>query len=804
MRILTLVVAALMLAPVAPIVGAGEDPAPATAWTVDRPGDAHAPGSIAALDGHADVEAAMAAGDRVDALRADGSRAWSISGLPEDGLTLAAAEVTGDGAEDVLVANAAGFDGPTAVTAIDGTDGTQLWQTETLSGIGQVNEIAEHRADTAHRVLAATMPTLGDGGVEAFDAATGEREWSHDAGVPVTALAVLGEAVYAGTEDGRVLVLDAATGQRSSATTVDAGEVVRDVETVPGSQATELVAVAGQTVAGLDGAGGTTWTHEVAPAKTWSLATGDADGDGTGEAYVNTYEGPHVLALDAATGDSLWASGDGGDRSTLPYISPRSVVLHDVTGDGSPEVLAAGMSRDLRAYDAASGEVAWELGLPGPVDDLAPGGDGRTFLVQKVWFAGAASPAGAWAWTQDLGPYETGLEADWDGDGTPDPVVSTPGHAYVHDGTTGEALLEVETWPHVPNGVTTNVDAGDVTGDGQPDLFATIRNPSIEGATLAFDGATGELLWSVEIQHVLGAPNDGLHLADVTLDGAPDVFVASNAGAPSQVLAIDGASGETLWTYDVNDDVLAMAMADAAAGPPVITIVRDHVSCACHLAPALVGLDATLGVDRWLQPLDKRARMLATLDTPLGQPDLVATLDRTSGEGPIPQVPTETPREAIVVHEATTSARVQTVDPGEAADGAELGFQVWSADVDGDGLEEVVHTLRSDGRRGGGESLAATDPLDGSLAWTSAQRAGGISPVTTTAPAGDGSVDLLAHWSGTAGPGETVRVDGADGSAAWTAPSVESPTWYLGATAGEDGTERVYIGQGTVLEGRAS
>ncbi len=803
MRSTTLLVAILLVAPLAPIAGAGQTPAPSTDWSIDRPGDAHPPGTIVPLEGHGDIAAAMAAGDRVDGLRADGSLAWSTAGLPEDGLAMAAAELTGDGAEDVLVANAAGLFGDAVVTALDGATGQTLWRTESFTGSGQVNELLLHDTGQGSLVLTAAMPTLGSGGVEALDPATGASVFTHSVDAPVTSLAALGERVYAGTGDGRVIVLDTSSGDRLDAVTLVEDEVVRDIETVDASTATRLVTVAGQDAVGVDADGKVTWTRSLAPTKAWSLAVGDGDGDGAVEAYVNTYEGDHVHALDAGTGSLEWAAGDGGDRSTLPFTSPRSIVLHDVTGDEAPEVLAAGLSRDLRAYAAEDGDEVWGQRLPGPVDWLAPVDEGRTLVVQRTWFAGGLTATGQWAWTHDLGPYEAGLEVDWNGDGTPDPVVSTPGHAYVHDGETGDELLRVETWPHIPSGVTTNVDAGELTGDETPDLVVTIRNPSIEGVTLAYDGATGELLWSVDIQHVLGAPNDGLWLSDVTLDGTPDVFVASNAGFPSEIVAIDGATGEELWTYAVEDTVLAMAMPDAAAGPPTIVMVRDHTSCACHDAPALIGLDAVLGVERWIQPLEERARALTTLETPLGQPDLVATFDATSGDGPLPVVPGEMPRRAIVVHEATTGVRVHTVDPGEAADDARLGLDLWSADVDGDGVEEIVHTLRTDGRRGGGERLAAVDPLDGELAWTSMQRAGGVFPVDATPASDDGSVDLVAHWSGSDGVGETVRVDGADGSALWTVVDRERPTWYLGATESEDGTPRVYIGQGTVLDGRS-
>jgi outer membrane protein assembly factor BamB len=106
--------------------------------------------------------------------------------------------------------------------------------------------------------------------------------------------------------------------------------------------------------------------------------------------YVGRIEG-EVLALDATSGETEWSTTVSSEDTVV--APPR---LGDVTGDGTPEVLAATRTGTVTALDADSGgEVAvyersvpvWTFVTPADIDDdgseevLVRYGDGRVVAL---------------------------------------------------------------------------------------------------------------------------------------------------------------------------------------------------------------------------------------------------------------------------------------------------------------------------------------------------------------------------------------------------------------------------------------
>lgn len=119
---------------------------------------------------------------------------------------------------------------------------------------------------------------------------------------------------------------------------------------VDGDEAVELVAADQGTVRVLDGATGATerqWNASVT-ARVGDLA--DGDGDGTPEAYLGL-AGGDVIALDLAEERVAWRTTVTETEQMTP--APR---VADVTGDGSPEVVAASNDGTVAVLGPQNGE----------------------------------------------------------------------------------------------------------------------------------------------------------------------------------------------------------------------------------------------------------------------------------------------------------------------------------------------------------------------------------------------------------------------------------------------------------------
>jgi len=97
-------------------------------------------------------------------------------------------------------------------------------------------------------------------------------------------------------------------------------------------------------------------------------------------------------------------------------------------------------------------------------------------------------------------------------------------------------------------GTNSSPRCADLNGDGVLDVvLGAGRNEfeACEHGVIALDGRTGALLWSHPAEdQVVGS---ALFL-DVTADSIPDVFIG---GRKAQLFALDGATGQELWHYEV-------------------------------------------------------------------------------------------------------------------------------------------------------------------------------------------------------------------------------------------------------------
>lgn len=223
------------------------------------------------------------------------------------------------------------------------------------------------------------------GRVYALRLKDGRRLWTHRAGSVVAPLACDGDAVYAGSETGRVVRLDPESGrpvwQASLGGAVRAGVVLAPHGV--------LVATTRDTLYLLDRASGAVRRRLATPGSV--LAT-PALGDG--HVFLATMRG-RVLAVslpdlevvwehvagDAVYGapalvrDTLYVLARNGRLSIVPVAAPQAARALEVgvTAVAGPTptasgVLVASVSGEVLLVDPASGSVLWRAQVDGPVE----------------------------------------------------------------------------------------------------------------------------------------------------------------------------------------------------------------------------------------------------------------------------------------------------------------------------------------------------------------------------------------------------------------------------------------------------
>ena len=202
-------------------------------------------------------------------------------------------------------------------------------------------------------------------GTDAAVAAKVEELWRYTPKAPAAPTAAVAAAgqVFVAFDDGVVVAMEAATGrQRWRART---GGAVHFPPTIDSGRA--YVGSADGWVYCLNAATGERlWRYRVAPvdrkipvydrlSSTWPVASGVlvAGGVAYAAAGIAHYDGTHLVALDATTGQLKWHNGTSGTVSTT-YQSGVSVQGHLLL-DGGRLYLAGGNSISPAAYDAATG-----------------------------------------------------------------------------------------------------------------------------------------------------------------------------------------------------------------------------------------------------------------------------------------------------------------------------------------------------------------------------------------------------------------------------------------------------------------
>jgi halocyanin-like protein len=380
-------------------------------------------------------------------------------------------------------------------------------------------------------------PVLGDGalyfsvwdryGAVAVDAASGERRWARE--VPGRVRAVDSERVYATSDSGFVFALDAATGE-TRWSRQDAQDGVTDLQVADG----RVYAAIGDSIEAFDAAGSERERLLQGENQFVGLAVADGTLYASEQAHFGT--GPQdpelvVRALDPKTGTERWSFRRKSYPPTRPTVAEGTVYV----GTGS---------HAIHAIDAIDGTERWRADLGSSVNGLAVVPDAASEDARGMVYAGCND-------------YRL----------------------YAFDAETGERRWRERTrgvvnTPAVADGLVYATNRGYIDAELEDDgSVETETDGSVarEMAVQAFDAATGDRRWTVELDSQADTGSTPAYVGDepVVADGV--LYAAVNTTDHTfKLYALGGAAAREEGAGTTDDSAAVKETHVIAPGPGVV------------------------------------------------------------------------------------------------------------------------------------------------------------------------------------------------------------------------------------------
>jgi len=464
--------------------------------------------------------------------------------------------------------------------------------------------------------------------VHAVDAATGTLEWRYDPQVPEAAgrrlrmgwgsrgIAWWNDKIYTGTHDGRLIALDARTGEpvwsvmtldeggdglfisgpprvfdgkviignggadqanvRGFVTTYDAetGERLWRFHTVPGNPAdgfeNDAMAMAAETWAGewwRYGGGGTVWNAMTYDAELDQILLGVGNAspwnhrirsDGVGDNLFLA----SVVALDASSGEYRWHY-QVNPAETWDYNASMDMQLGeiDVQGQTRKVVVTAPKNGFFYVIDRTNGElvsaeafvkVTWASHID--LETGRPVEDPAARYPDGTTFTLWPSPVGAHSWL----PMAFDDARD---------VAYIP--AIEMATNYNDVGIDTDDWTRVPGNA--------VDGGTNPDFVVEDAGPT--------NGTSALIAWDVVQQRALWrAPNPGPWNGGVVATAGDLVFQGHIDGSFNAYHAV---TGELIWRFDAGAPVLAPPITYRAGDRQMVTVLTGMSTSAAAFGPML-------------------------------------------------------------------------------------------------------------------------------------------------------------------------------------------------------------------------
>jgi len=451
------------------------------------------------------------------------------------------------------------------VKAYDATSGEELWAYDPqVPGDAAVNACC----DVVNRGVAAWngklfLGTL-DGRLIALDAGTGEEVWSKvtvDRSKPYT---ITGAPRVV---KGKVIIGNggAEFGVRGYVTAYDAetGDIDWRFYTVPGDPAkgfeNDAMAMAANTWNGewwKLGGGGTVWDSMAYDPELDLLYIGVGNGSPWNQSYRSPGGGDNlflssIVALDPDTGEYRWHF-QTTPGETWDFTATQQIIVATLTIDGAPRkvVMQAPKNGFFYVLDAATGEfisannfapINWATGVDPNTGRPIENPEAR-FDQTGVPFVTMPGPGGAHSWHPMSFNPETGL-------------------VYIPVNIGGFPYIPDPNFTPQPRGFNNGVDFAAAALPSDPQIKAAVSS-TVGGRLVAWDPIAQKEAWGVPYP---GAGNGG------TLSTAGGLVFQGTKGG--KFAAYDAATGAELWSTDVQTGIVAAPMTFEIDGRQYVAVL---------------------------------------------------------------------------------------------------------------------------------------------------------------------------------------------------------------------------------------
>ncbi|MDX9858591.1 MAG: PQQ-binding-like beta-propeller repeat protein [candidate division Zixibacteria bacterium] len=293
------------------------------------------------------------------------------------------------------------------------------------------------------------------------------------------------------------------------------------------------------------------------------LAFGDVTGEGDLDIVAATYD--RVQVLSAIDGSKIWYYSVGG--------TIVKTAVADLDGNDTLDVIAAGGAdfagtppnpvRSVWALKTSVSPVLWEFPF-GEYGNAVAVGDlnGDEFadvatvcsVDDNAWAINGKDGSELWHWTGTENLYAVTI-GDFNDDGYDDVAVGGADDMVTALSAIDGSILWQFTTP--TNQIYRNcLASADLDGDGAMDVIAG----SDDSRVYAIKGTSGAELWSRDVGTQVGE----IELADMNGTGPIDVVVAVESGTEGEkMVVLDGSDGSILWDYPAGDAVQHVEALDA-------------------------------------------------------------------------------------------------------------------------------------------------------------------------------------------------------------------------------------------------
>lgn len=283
------------------------------------------------------------------------------------------------------------------------------------------------------------------------------------------------------------------------------------------------------------------------------MAAYDFGGDGRGEVVVGGQD--HKLYCFDSQGKELWSVKTPADphfSGIEPASGPVEVVGCADMDDGQGEIVAGSGNWFTYGYDR-NGKLLWtKLNWAHPPTSIAfvDLGDNKqgALIGTKYCAANLIGPGGKQVDSVSVGYHGAAMSVaagDMDGNGRPELLAgSRVGGVHYKELGSGRQ------WTKFMGAEVSQVALADLNGDGKRELIAGSKNSYL----LATDAA-GNVLWSRDV----GNSVLDLAILNQNRDGKPEIAVATEGG----MVRVVNADGEIVGTMQTSDDITKIMAVDS-------------------------------------------------------------------------------------------------------------------------------------------------------------------------------------------------------------------------------------------------